>query len=218
MFSYEPNFELARSRMVEEQLRRRGIHDSRVLEAMATMPRHEFINAEHRHRAYDDEPVEVGEGQTISQPLMVAIMLQALQLTADAHVLEIGTGTGYQAALLAKLAKSVVTVERIASLAARARENLGRLGLDNVKVVESDGTSGFPELAPYDRIIVAAAAPAAPRPLLDQLADEGILLLPIGDSYSQVLTRVRRRGDEYLHGSRDHCRFVPLIGRWGFAE
>lgn len=203
--------------MVASQLRRRGIRDQRVLEAMARVPRHEFIDTRLREHAYDDEPVSIGEGQTVSQPFMVAYMLEALQVEPDSRVLEIGTGTGYQAALLAELAREVVSVERHPALAEAARENLERLGYHNVTVIEADGSQGWAEGAPYDRIIVAAAAPNVPTSLLEQLADGGKLIAPVGSPEAQETTLVEKRGIRLKTTRLDGCRFVPLIGAEGFG-
>ena len=186
----------ARLAMVEEQLRRRGIRDERVLAAMATVPRHEFIPAELRADAYSDCPVGIGEGQTISQPYVVAAMIQWLAVGATDRVLEIGTGTGYQAAVLARLGAEVVTVERHRILAEHSIRNFERLGYGNIRVQVGDGTLGFAELAPYDRIIVAAAAPAAPDALVQQLAEEGRMVLPVGTLQSQVLQLISKNGGQ----------------------
>jgi protein-L-isoaspartate(D-aspartate) O-methyltransferase len=201
-----------RQAMVERQLRRRGIHDERVLRAMEEVARHEFIPAEKRDRAYRDEPVPIGEDQTISQPYIVAIMTQLLAVEAENTVLEIGSGTGYQAAILSRLARQVYTVERHASLAARAGENFRRLGYENVDVVVGDGTRGLPEHAPYDRILVAAAAPSIPRPLIEQLAEGGRMIMPVGTPDVQVLQLVRKSQGEIFTSNLEGCRFVPLIG------
>lgn len=204
-----------RQAMVEQQLRRRGIHDERVLRAMEEVPRHEFIPEESRSRAYRDEPVPIGEGQTISQPYIVAIMTQLLAVEAENTVLEVGTGTGYQAAILSRLARQAYTVERHTSLAEWARENLRRLRYGNVEVVVGDGTRGLPEHAPYDRVLVAAAAPSVPRPLIEQLAEEGRLIMPVGTPDLQVLQLLRKSQGEIFTSSLEGCRFVPLIGEGG---
>ena len=206
-----------RLKMVASQLRRRGIRDQRVLEAMARVPRHEFIGPELRSHAYDDEPVSIGEGQTVSQPFMVAYMLEALQVEPNSRVLEIGTGTGYQAALLAELAGEVVSVERHTALAEAARQNLERLGYHNVRVIEGDGSQGWVPGAPYDRIVVAAAAPNVPGSLLEQLADSGKLVAPVGSPEQQETTLVEKRGGRLRITRLDGCRFVPLIGAEGFG-
>lgn len=201
-----------RKAMVEQQLRRRGIHDERVLRAMEEVPRHKFIPEESRHRAYRDEPVAIGEEQTISQPYIVAIMTQLLAVEPENTVLEIGTGAGYQAAILSRLARQVYTVERHLSLAERASENVRRLGYGNVEVVVGDGTRGLPEHAPYDRILVAAAAPSVPRPLIEQLAEGGRMIMPVGRPDVQVLQLARKSQGEIFTSNLEGCRFVPLIG------
>src|SRR5437016_4343797 len=174
-----------RAEMVEKQLRRRGIRDPAVLAAMLAVPRHEFVPGEFRARAYDDVPLPIGGGQTISQPYIVAAMTFALHLIGQERVLEIGTGLGYQAAVLGCLAREVFTVEVRPELARLSADRLARLGYNNVHVHHGDGTLGLPEFAPYDAILVAAAAPAAPAPLLSQLAEEGRLVIPIGDVENQ---------------------------------
>jgi protein-L-isoaspartate(D-aspartate) O-methyltransferase len=170
----------ARLWMVASQLRDRGIRDERVLQAMATVPRHEFVPPEVRDQAYEDHPLPIGEGQTISQPYIVAFMIEALAAEASDTVLEIGTGTGYEAAVLSRIAARVFTVERIAALATRAEENFARLGYRNIEVRVGDGSEGLPQMAPFKRIIVAAAAAAVPDPLLQQLDENGKLVLPVG--------------------------------------
>lgn len=210
--------DVLRRRMVESQIRRRGVRDERVLAAMEEIPRHLFLPPAMRGKAYDDGPQPIGEGQTISQPFIVAEMTAALRLTGAEKVLEIGTGSGYQTAILAKLARRVVTVERIPSLASDAARRLGELGCANVDFVTGDGTLGCPAHAPYDRILSAAASPSVPPPWLEQLAEEGIIVLPVGERFSQELVRVTKKGGgqrvEYLGA----CIFVPLIGRHGFPE
>jgi protein-L-isoaspartate(D-aspartate) O-methyltransferase len=214
---FEPDPYLSqRQAMVEHQLRRRGIHDERVLRAMEEVPRHEFIPEGGRFRAYEDQPVTIGEEQTISQPYIVAVMTQLLAVEPENVVLEVGTGTGYQAAVLSQLARQVYTVERHASLAARAREIFVRLGYENVEVVVGDGTRGLKEHAPYDRILVAAAAPSVPRPLIEQLQGGGRMIIPVGSSDIQVLQLVRKSQGEIFTSNLEGCRFVPLIGEGGF--
>ena len=204
--------------MVAVQLRRRGLHDERVLSAMERVPRHEFVAQQFWSRAYADDPVPIGEGQTVSQPYMVAYMLEALEIAPEHRVLEIGTGTGYQAALLAELAREVITIERHAGLAETARENLARLGYRNVSVIHGDGSKGWPEAAPYDRIIVAAAAPQVPQPLFEQLKEGGRLIIPVGSTEMQELLLVRKKDDRQLATVLEGCRFVPLIGAEGFSR
>jgi len=209
-------FARERERMVEEQLVRRGITDARVLEAMRKVPRHLFVEEALRDRAYGDHPLPIGEGQTISQPYIVGIMTQLLHLTGSEKVLEIGTGTGYQTAVLAELARRVCSVERIASLAARARATLEAMGYTNVWVRTADGTFGWPDEAPFDRILVSAAAPAVPEPLFDQLVEGGRMVLPVGDPFAQTLTVVDRVGGEKKISADSGCVFVKLIGKYGW--
>jgi protein-L-isoaspartate(D-aspartate) O-methyltransferase len=212
------DFVLQRSEMVEKQLRRRSIKDIAVLAAMTDVPRHEFVASELRSHAYDDVPLPIGSGQTISQPYIVAAMTAALQLRRGDRVLEIGTGCGYQAAVLSRLTKEVFTIERRPELASAASELLARLGYSNVHVHCGDGTLGLPESAPFDAILVAAAAPAAPQPLLDQLAQGGRMILPVGDSENQRLQLVEKRGSTFLTRTLEPCRFVPLIGYYGWQD
>lgn len=205
-----------RRQMVERQLRARGIQDERVLNAMLSVPREEFVPAEMRDLAYTDRPISIGEEQTISQPYMVASMAEALHLSGKENVLEVGTGSGYAAAILSRLANFVHTLESRPALAATAAERLTRLGFANISVHISDGSLGFSEAAPYDAIVVAAAAPAVPQPLVDQLAEGGRLVIPVGTGELQDLTLVQRR-DGAIHSTVLYqCRFVPLTGRHGF--
>lgn len=205
-----------RRRMVEEQIRRRGIHDERVLSVMEEMPRHLFIPKKIRHLAYADEPLPIGEGQTISQPYIVAEMTAALRLSGTEKVFEIGTGSGYQTAILARLCRELVTIERLPSLSADAQRRLATMDIGNVTFVVGDGSLGSPGHAPFDRILSAAASPSVPAPWVSQLSEGGIIVLPVGDRYAQELTRVTlrcgRTETEVLGG----CRFVPLIGMYGF--
>lgn len=206
----------ARQVMVETQLKRRGITDPRVLAAMSKIPRHHFVPRHLRDQAYGDYPLPIGEDQTISQPYIVALMTQALELTGNDKVLELGAGSGYQAAILAELAAQVFTVERISSLAQAAQQALTALGYTNVHVQVADGTLGWPEEAPFDAILVTAGSPQVPPPLVEQLAVGGRLLIPVGDSYSQTLTRVRRTPEGLKHEYLGGCRFVKLIGKHGW--
>jgi len=208
----------ARLLMVAAQLRARGIRDERVLAAMARVPRHEFVRHEDREEAYDDHPLPIGEGQTVSQPFVVAAMLEALALQPEDVVLEVGTGSGYETAVLAELARKVYSVERIASLADRARAALAQLGYSNVMVVPGDGSLGLPDAAPFDAIVVAAAAPRVPASLISQLCEGGRLVIPVGDSFAQELQLVRRIGDSSTILHLEAVRFVPLIGREGFRD
>jgi protein-L-isoaspartate(D-aspartate) O-methyltransferase len=212
------DFAQARQEMVETQIRRRHITDSRVLECLERVPRHEFVPTEFRDRAYEDVPLPIGEGQTISQPYIVAAMTAALHLQGDERVLEIGTGFGYQAAVLACLAREVFTVEFRAALATEATERLARLGYENAHVHCGDGTLGLPEFAPYDAILVAAAAPSAPAPLLAQLAEGGRMIVPVGDVENQDLQLIERSHDTFRTTMLEPCRFVPLLGAHGWKE
>lgn len=198
-------------------LARYGIADPRVLTAMARVPRHAFVPPELRHRAYDDGPLPIGMGQTISQPYMVARMVEALELTGSERVLDIGTGSGYQAAILGELADEVWSVEIIPELAESARECLARLGYANVHVTAADGSVGLARHAPYDAIVVAAASPEVPVPLLEQLCEGGRLVIPVGDRVSQDLQRIRREPGGAITESLLGCRFVPLLGERGWA-
>jgi len=202
----------ARLRMVANQLRDRGIRDERVLEAMATVPRHEFVPPEAWGQAYDDHPLPIGGGQTISQPYIVALMIEALAAEAGDTVLEIGTGTGYEAAVLSCIAARVLTVERIESLASLARANFTRLGYDNIEVILGNGSEGLPDSAPFKRIIVAAAAAAVPDALLRQLDENGRLVVPVGSYDQQELQLLRKAAGQIIKTSLGGCRFVPLVG------
>ncbi len=207
-----------RKRMVQTQLVSRGIRDARVLLAMSKVPRHLFVEEALRGQAYGDFPLPIGEQQTISQPYIVALMTEALELLGTEKVLEIGAGSGYQAAILAELAAQVFSIERIPALASRARRNLESLRYFNVKIKVGDGTLGWPEEAPFDAIIVTAASPAIPQPLLNQLALGGRLVIPVGDCYSQTLTVVRQSPEGLEFDYRGGCRFVKLIGSYGWSE
>ena len=211
-------FAVPRAEMIERQLRRRGITDSRVLSAMAAVHREEFVPAAFRQRAYEDAPLPIGEGQTISQPYIVAAMTAALRLTGGERVLEVGTGCGYQAAILSQLVKVVFTVESRSELAASAVARLDRLGYANVHVHCGDGTFGLPDVAPFDAILVAAAAPAVPEPLRSQLAEGGRMILPVGDAENQELLFIERHGSSFETQTLEACRFVPLIGYYGWKE
>lgn len=207
-----------REQMVRGQIEARGVRDERVLAAMRAVPRHLFVPAYQAGAAYHDTPLAIGQGQTISQPYIVALMTELLELADHERVLEIGTGSGYQAAILAQLAAEVITVERFPSLAQEARERLARLGYDNVRVEVGDGSLGWPEGAPYDAIIVTAASPEMPEPLLDQLADGGRLVVPVGPRWTQHLVRVRRQGGTFRRESLIGVAFVPLIGQHGWQD
>jgi protein-L-isoaspartate(D-aspartate) O-methyltransferase len=200
-----------RQRMVETQLRARGIADERVLDAMLRVPRHEFAPERYRDQAYEDHPLPIGESQTISQPYIVAIMLEALELEPSDRVLEVGTGSGYLTALLAELTAQVISIERHAALADAARNLLSSMGYTNVRVITGDGSRGFPEAAPYDAIIVSAAASELPHDLVAQLTEGGRLIIPVGQEESQQLQFIRKRNGQPHTSLRELCRFVPLV-------
>jgi protein-L-isoaspartate(D-aspartate) O-methyltransferase len=202
----------ARRRMVDEQIRARGIADPRVLDALARVPRERFVPEEARAEAFEDHPIPIGHRQTISQPYIVGYMTEALRVAPDHRVLEVGTGCGYQTAVLAELAREVYSIEVIDALAARARETLDALGYANVHVCAGDGHDGWPEHAPYDRILVAAAAGAVPQALVEQLADTGILVIPVGE-WQQELRVLRKHGDRLDLLTTLGVRFVPLVRR-----
>src|SRR6266851_3994947 len=204
--------------MIEKQLRRRGITDAAVLAAMAEVPRHEFVASELRSRAYEDAPLPIGGGQTISQPYIAAAMTAALHLAPSDRVLEIGTGCGFQAAVLSLLAKEVFTIERRPELASAASATLARLGYANAHAHCGDGTLGLPDFAPFDAILVAAAAPSVPKPLLAQLAEGGRMILPVGDTEHQELQLIEKHGDTFPTKMLEGCRFVPLVGYHGWQE
>jgi protein-L-isoaspartate(D-aspartate) O-methyltransferase len=208
----------ARERMVQTQLVARGISDPKVLYAMQKVPRHLFVEEALQNQAYGDFPLPIGEQQTISQPYIVAYMTEALQLTGVEKVLEIGTGCGYQAAILAELAPEVYSIERNYSLVSRARRILESLRYFNVKIKAGDGTLGWPEEAPFDAIIVTAAAPGIPKPLLDQLAMGGRIIIPVGDRNTQTLDLVHKTPEGLQHDYRGGCRFVKLIGNYGWEK
>jgi protein-L-isoaspartate(D-aspartate) O-methyltransferase len=211
-------FAAARHRMVELQLRSRGIRDPRVLDAMARVPRHRFVSAEQSEEAYEDRPLSIAEGQTVSQPYIVAVTLGSLEIQPGDRVLEIGTGSGYQTALIAELAAQVFSIERYQVLADQARCRLSDLGYTNVTVIVGDGSQGFPQNAPYDVIVAAAAAPQIPQPLLDQLAETGRMVIPVGPSSGQELQLIRKHGTEFRITTLDGCRFVPMIGKDAYAQ
>ena len=204
--------------MLRQHLKARGIADSRLLDAMARIPREQFIDESLWADAYADRALAIACGQTISQPYIVALMTQALELRGDEHVLEIGTGCGYQTAILAELAGDVVSIERHEALSRQAAGRLSELGYDRVKLVVADGTLGWPPAAPYDRILVAAAAASAPQHLIEQLAAGGILVIPLGDRDQQMLQAIHKIGDETKIEPLSACRFVPLVGEEGWSE
>jgi protein-L-isoaspartate(D-aspartate) O-methyltransferase len=211
-------FAAERQNMVDSQLRARGIRHEPVLDAMARVPRHEFVDERYRDQAYEDHPIPIAEGQTVSQPYIVALMLESLSLEPSAKVLEIGTGSGYQAAVLAELAAQVYSVERHPALARAAEAALARHGYTNVRVIVGDGSHGLPQHAPFDAIIVSAAAPQVPPSLFDQLREGGRMIVPVGPAEAQELQLVRRHEGRPEVTRLEGCRFVPLIGGQGYAS
>ena len=209
-------YEEIRNRMVREQLISRGIRDQRVLSAFRKVPRHRFVEAGLESRAYEDYPLSIGSGQTISQPSMVALMTECLRLKGGEKVLEIGTGSGYQTAILAELSVEVYSLERISSLAERAGEKLNEMGYTNVKIEVRDGTLGWPEYSPYDRILVTAGSPDIPQPLIEQLSGKGRLVIPVGGSFSQMLRVVEKTDKGLKETDVCGCVFVPLVGKFGW--
>jgi protein-L-isoaspartate(D-aspartate) O-methyltransferase len=212
------DLELARERMVIEQLKARGINDQRVLEAMGAVERHRFISPGLIEHAYDDGPLPIGEDQTISQPYIVAEMTQIANLEGGEKVLEIGTGCGYETAILARLAREVYSIECIAELHRRAVATLMEMGVANCFFKLGDGCEGWPEAAPFDVIILTAAAPGIPRPLLEQLAPAGRLIAPVGEEELQTLVRIRRDNGHWQEQYFGECRFVKLTGKYGFPS
>jgi protein-L-isoaspartate(D-aspartate) O-methyltransferase len=205
------HFTLERQKMVETQLRARGIRDERVLHAMENVPRHEFVDSRYRDQAYEDHPLPINAGQTVSQPFIVALMLEILHLEAGSKVLEIGTGSGYQTAILAEICEHVYSVERHPQLAEQAQEVLSRLGFTNLTLRVGDGGRGLPDYSPFDAIVVSAAAERIPAPLFQQLREGGRLIIPVGSHEAQELQLVRKREGKPLITLLDGCRFVPLI-------
>jgi protein-L-isoaspartate(D-aspartate) O-methyltransferase len=216
---YEGNDrERERIRMVETQIAARGVANPRVLDAMRAVPRHLFVPPAYREAAYADSPLPIGQGQTISQPYIVALMTELLEVAPSDRVLEVGTGSGYQAAILAKLAREVISVERIPEVSRMAEENLLRVGIRNVQLVNGDGTEGYPEKAPYDGILVTAATPSVPEPLVEQLAEAGRLVAPVGARDLQELVRLVKSGGRISRSSHGGVVFVPLLGRYGWER
>jgi len=215
---FHPDLDAHRNHMVETQLRQRGIGNERILAAMSRVPRHEFVDQRYAAQAYDDNPLPIGEGQTISQPYIVALMLELLDPAPDHVILEIGTGSGYQTALLAELARHVYTIERHPTLAAAAQATLQRLGYANITMEVGDGGAGLAADAPFDGIIVAAAAPTLPPMLFDQLKEEGRLIIPIGPPDAQELQLVTRLAGKPAVTGQTGCRFVPLVGEHGYRD
>jgi len=212
------DFDRARRDMVRTQIMARNMRDSRVLNAMERVPRHLFVPREQIHRAYDDCALPIGQGQTISQPYMVAVMTELLRLKGNEKVLEIGTGSGYQTAILAELAGEVYSIERLPLLTEFARRNLEKAGYTNVNLRTSDGSMGWPEEAPFDRIIITAAAPDFPPPLLEQLAEGGTGVAPVGVRQGQLLVRITKEGGNIRESRYTPCIFVPLVGEYGWDE
>jgi len=212
------DFKKLRDLMVDTQLIPRGIKDERVLSAMRKAPRHIFVDDYMQHKAYDDMALPIGDEQTISQPYMVAVMTELLELKGNEKVLEIGTGSGYQAAILAELSREVFTIERKALLAKKAEERFQALGYINVHVITGDGTLGLPEESPFDRILITAGSPGIPAPLMEQLADGGIIIAPVGIRFSQQLLIVKKSKEGVSEQTHVPCVFVPLIGKHGWPE
>lgn len=212
------NYRRLREKMVKKQLIPRGIKEEEVLSAFYEVEREKFVPPELQNIAYEDSPLSIGEGQTISQPYMVALMTQSLELKRDKEILEIGTGSGYQTAILAELSKMVYSIERIEALAERAKKTLNELGYTNVKILVGDGTLGWKEFSPYDRILVTAGTKRVPLPLINQLNEEGILVIPIGDVYYQQLKVIRKEKNGIESKTLERCVFVPLIGKYGWNE
>ena len=207
-----------RERMVDEQVARRGITDARVLDVMRRIPRHRFVEEGLTHGAYEDHPLPIGEGQTISQPYIVALMTSLLELTGQEKVLEVGTGSGYQTAVLGALTRRVCSIERLPRLAERARATLEALGVQNVWIRVGNGALGWPDEAPFDRILVAAGGPSVPPPLVEQLADGGRMVLPVGSPEDQVLTVVERVGGQTQTRQAGECKFVKLVGKYAWES
>jgi len=207
-----------RRRMLESDLKGRDIKDLAVLRVMEQVPREQFVPAPERYRAYADNPLSIGCGQTISQPYIVALMTQELKVNSDCEVLEIGTGSGYQAAILCKLVKKVYTVERYSELAQRARENLNNLGITNIEFAVGDGSCGWPEKREFDRIVVTAALPDLPEPIVEQLKEGGVLVAPVGSGGLQMLLVCVKKHGQINKRHVCGCRFVKLIGEYGFQE
>jgi len=218
MIKDETYYRSVREKMIESQIKARGIKDDFVIRAMAELPREAFVPESEKATAYTDSPLPIGEGQTISQPYIVARMLELLKCAPGLTVLDVGSGSGYQAALLAKLSKHVYAVERIPVLAGRSKLLLNEFSIDNVTVITADGSQGLPEHAPFDRIICGAAGPAIPEPWKRQLAENGKIVAPVGDRFSQRLVSVTRNGDQFMTLKHDMVRFVPLLGEHGFGR
>jgi len=212
------NYRRLREKMVEEQLVPRGIKDGKVLLAFSKVEREKFVPSGLQRSTYNDFPLSIGEEQTISQPYIAALMTQSLKLRKDDKILEIGTGSGYQTAILAELSKMVYSVERIKTLAEKAKKKLKELGYTNVKILVGDGTMGWEEFSPYDRILVTAGAKRVPLPLINQLKEEGIMVIPVGGAYSQQLKIIQKEKNKIKSDILERCIFVPLIGKYGWSE
>jgi protein-L-isoaspartate(D-aspartate) O-methyltransferase len=210
------DYAISRRRMVQEQIEVRGIRNQRLLKVMAEVPRHLFVDEALRSQAYNDHPLAIGEGQTISQPYMVALMTDAMGLIGGEKVLEIGTGSGYQTAILAKLCDWVFSIERLASLSRSAQKALEQARVFNVNLIVGDGSKGLPAESPFDAIMVTAGSPQVSQPLLPQLKEDGRLVAPVGNRYLQILYRLTRRGQEYVQDDLGGCRFVDLVGEYGW--
>lgn len=216
-FKQQNDWHANRQKMIDQQLRSRGIKDERVLQAMRTVPRERFMPQSIRHDAYEDRALPIARGQTISQPYIVAYMTELLELTPSCRVLEVGTGSGYQTAILSRLCHHVYSVERIQELHDQANDVLASLNTENATLLVADGSTGLPQHAPYDRIMVTAATPRVPEPLVDQLADNGRMVLPVGGKSEQTIVWVDRRGEKVIETRGIACRFVKLIGKKGWA-
>lgn len=214
----EDLYRVARERMVEDQIKARGIKDQKVIDAMLKVPRHLFVDEALRDQAYGDFPLPIGEGQTISQPYIVALMTEALELKGNERVLEVGTGSGYQTAILAEIALWVYTIEKYLVLLERAKKTLKKLGYKNISFKLGDGSLGWKETAPFDAIIVTAASPQIPDPLIEQLSEGGRIVIPIGDEYSQILVKGKKIGGTLKTQNLEPVRFVKLVGKYGFKE
>ncbi len=212
------NFKQLREEMVKYQIRRRGIRDDKVLKVMLEIPREEFVPEKIKYRAYEDNPLPIEAGQTISQPYIVALMTELLKLTGKEKVLEIGTGSGYQTAILARLSREVYTIDRIPVLTQKAKDRLTKLGFNNIRFKTGDGTLGWKEYAPYDRIIVTAAAPDVPSPLVEQLKINGRMVIPVGSRYSQIMKIIIKKPDKIVEKNSIPCIFVKLIGEKGWKD
>ncbi|MFH1577685.1 MAG: protein-L-isoaspartate(D-aspartate) O-methyltransferase [Candidatus Omnitrophota bacterium] len=212
------DYTLLRKKMVEQQLIGRGIKSSKVIQTFLKVERHKFVPAQLRNSAYADRPVPIGNGQTISQPYIVALMTESLDLSKEQRVLEIGTGSGYQTAILAELSDQVYSIERLPELANASKELLAGLNYSNIQIKSADGTLGYPEEAPFSRIIITAATPQTPLPLIEQLAEGGKMVLPLGETFTQVLTLIAKSNGQLKKETICSCVFVPLIGKYGFSD